>query len=192
LSRDIDSTTETYVAMKFYLDNWRWQGVPFYLRTGKRMHEKQSSIIIQFKSVPHSQFSYGSEGMTPNRLIINIQPTMDIKLQFMTKKPGLSLSLKPAEMIFDYNSCSTMSPEAYETLLSDALAGDPTLFMRYDQVEEAWDVIDVIQEVWKNRADADFPNYRAGSWGPKAADELLARQGHAWVSNTLNTVKEQI
>ncbi|MEN2403140.1 glucose-6-phosphate dehydrogenase [Flavobacterium sp. MC2016-06] len=187
-----DSTTETYVAMKFYLDNWRWQGVPFYLRTGKRMHEKQSSIIIQFKSVPHSQFSYGSEGMTPNRLIINIQPTMDIKLQFMTKKPGLSLSLKPAEMIFDYNSCSTMSPEAYETLLSDALAGDPTLFMRYDQVEEAWDVIDVIQEVWKNRADADFPNYRAGSWGPKAADELLARQGHAWVSNTLNTVKEQI
>ncbi|MCV9934099.1 glucose-6-phosphate dehydrogenase [Flavobacterium sp. LS1R47] len=184
-----DSNTETYVAMKIYLDNWRWQGVPFYLRTGKRMQEKQSSIIIQFKPVPHSSFSYDNQGMTPNRLIINIQPAMDIKLQFMTKKPGLSLSLQPAEMIFDYFQCSTMSPEAYETLLSDALAGDPTLFMRWDQVEQAWDAIDTIQEVWKNNAPTDFPNYKAGSWGPEAADELLARQGHAWVANTQNIVK---
>ncbi|QSB29000.1 glucose-6-phosphate dehydrogenase [Flavobacterium sp. CLA17] len=179
-----DSNTETYVAMKIYLDNWRWQGVPFYLRSGKRMQEKQSSIIIQFKPVPHSSFSYGNEGMTPNRLIINIQPAMDIKLQFMTKKPGLSLSLRPAEMVFDYFHCSTMSPEAYETLLSDALVGDPTLFMRWDQVEQAWDAIDTIQEFWKNNAPANFPNYKAGSWGPEAADELLARQGHAWVPNT--------
>jgi glucose-6-phosphate 1-dehydrogenase len=184
-----DSNTETYVAMKIYLDNWRWQGVPFYLRTGKRMQEKQSSIIIQFKPVPHSSFSYDNQGMTPNRLIINIQPAMDIKLQFMTKKPGLSLSLQPAEMIFDYFQCSTMSPEAYETLLSDALAGDPTLFMRWDQVEQAWDAIDTIQEVWKNNTPTDFPNYKAGSWGPEAADELLARQGHAWVANTQNIVK---
>lgn len=184
-----DSNTETYVAMKIYLDNWRWQGVPFYLRTGKRMQEKQSSIIIQFKPVPHSSFSYDNQGMTPNRLIINIQPAMDIKLQFMTKKPGLSLSLQPAEMIFDYFQCSTMSPEAYETLLSDALAGDPTLFMRWDQVEQAWDAIDTIQEVWKNNIPTDFPNYKAGSWGPEAADELLARQGHAWVANTQNIVK---
>lgn len=187
-----DSNTETYVAMKIYLDNWRWQGVPFYLRTGKRMQEKQSSIVIQFKPVPHSSFSYGNEGMTPNRLIINIQPSMDIKLQFMTKKPGLSLSLRPAEMVFDYFQCSTMSPEAYETLLADALAGDPTLFMRWDQVEQAWDAIDTIQEFWKNNAPANFPNYKAGSWGPEAADELLARQGHAWVSNTTTTVKEEI
>lgn len=184
-----DSNTETYVAMKIYLDNWRWQGVPFYLRTGKRMQEKQSSIIIQFKPVPHSSFSYDNQGMTPNRLIINIQPAMDIKLQFMTKKPGLSLSLQPAEMIFDYFQCSTMSPEAYETLLSDALAGDPTLFMRWDQVEQAWDAIDTIQEVWKSNIPTDFPNYKAGSWGPEAANELLARQGHAWVSNTQNIVK---
>lgn len=184
-----DSNTETYVAMKIYLDNWRWQGVPFYLRTGKRMQEKQSSIIIQFKPVPHSSFSYDNQGMTPNRLIINIQPAMDIKLQFMTKKPGLSLSLQPAEMIFDYFQCSTMSPEAYETLLSDALAGDPTLFMRWDQVEQAWDAIDTIQEVWKNNVPTDFPNYKAGSWGPEAANELLARQGHAWVSNTQNIEK---
>ncbi|TDW44598.1 glucose-6-phosphate 1-dehydrogenase [Flavobacterium sp. 270] len=187
-----DSTTETYVAMKIYLDNWRWQGVPFYLRTGKRMQEKQSSIIIQFKPVPHSTFTYGSEGMTPNRLIINIQPAMDIKLQFMTKKQGLSLALRPAEMVFDYFACSTMSPEAYETLLSDALAGDPTLFMRWDQVEQAWDAIDTIQQVWKNNAPTDFPNYKAGSWGPEAADELLARQGHAWVDNTSHVVNEKI
>ncbi|MEO8535261.1 MAG: glucose-6-phosphate dehydrogenase [Flavobacterium sp.] len=187
-----DSKTETYVAMKMYLDNWRWQGVPFYMRSGKRMQEKQSSIIIQFKPVPHSSFSYGNEGMTPNRLIINIQPAMDIKLQFMTKKPGLSLSLRPAEMVFDYFQCSTMSPEAYETLLSDALAGDPTLFMRWDQVEQAWDAIDTIQEVWKNNPPADFPNYKAGSWGPEAADELLARQGHAWVPNTSTTENEKV
>ena len=179
-----DSNTETYVAMKIYLDNWRWQGIPFYLRSGKRMEEKQSSIIIQFKPVPHSSFSYGKEGMTPNRLIINIQPSMDIKLQFMTKKPGLSMSLRPAEMVFDYFACSTMSPEAYETLLADALLGDPTLFMRWDQVEEAWDAIDTIQQVWKTTAPKNFPNYKAGSWGPEEADELLARQGHAWIPNT--------
>jgi glucose-6-phosphate 1-dehydrogenase len=187
-----DSNTETYVAMKVYLDNWRWQGIPFYLRTGKRMEERQSSIIIQFKPVPHSSFSYGKEGMTPNRLIINIQPAMDIKLQFMTKKPGLSLSLRPAEMVFDYFACSTMSPEAYETLIADALTGDPTLFMRWDQVEQAWDAIDTIQQVWKTTAPANFPNYKAGSWGPEAADELLARQGHAWIPNIQNNIKEVV
>ncbi|WP_291099791.1 MULTISPECIES: glucose-6-phosphate dehydrogenase [unclassified Flavobacterium] len=178
-----NSTTETFTAMKFYLDNWRWQGVPFYVRTGKRMQEKQSSIIIQFKAVPHSTFSNGTDGLTPNRLIINIQPAMDIKLQFMTKKPGLSLSLKPAEMIFDYFSCSTQSPEAYETLLLDALLGDPTLFMRSDQVEEAWDVVDTIQQAWENDELLSFHKYEAGSWGPQAADDLLARQGHFWASN---------
>lgn len=178
-----NSTTETFTAMKFYLDNWRWQGVPFYVRTGKRMQEKQSSIIIQFKAVPHSTFSNGTDGLTPNRLIINIQPAMDIKLQFMTKKPGLSLSLKPAEMVFDYFSCSTQSPEAYETLLLDALLGDPTLFMRSDQVEEAWDVVNTIQQAWENDKLLSFHKYEAGSWGPQAADDLLARQGHFWASN---------
>ncbi|MBC7389604.1 MAG: glucose-6-phosphate dehydrogenase, partial [Opitutaceae bacterium] len=183
---DANSNTETFVAMKFYLDNWRWQGVPFYVRTGKRMQEKQSTIVIQFKPVPHSTFSFGKEGMMPNRLIINIQPAMDIRLQFMTKKPGLSLSLKPAEMVFDYFSCSTQSPEAYETLLLDALQGDPTLFMRSDQVEEAWDVVTTIQEAWKNDKSSGLHKYKAGSWGPDAANELLARQGHSWASNTLN------
>jgi glucose-6-phosphate 1-dehydrogenase len=183
---DVNSNTETFVAMKFYLDNWRWQGVPFYVRTGKRMQEKQSSIVIQFQPVPHSTFSFGKEGMMPNRLIINIQPAMDIRLQFMTKKPGLSLSLKPAEMVFDYFSCSTQSPEAYETLLLDALLGDPTLFMRSDQVEEAWDVVTTIQEAWENDKSLSLDKYEAGSWGPKSANALLARQGHSWASNTLN------
>jgi glucose-6-phosphate 1-dehydrogenase len=188
----INSATETFVAMKFYLDNTRWQDVPFYVRTGKRLQEKQSSIVIQFKEVPHSTFSFGKSALLPNRLIINIQPAMDIRLQFMTKKPGLSLSLKPAEMVFDNFSCSTQSPEAYETLLLDALAGDPTLFMRSDQVEEAWDVVKTIQEAWENDETLILNKYQAGSWGPEAADELLARQGHAWISNTYNEVKEKV
>lgn len=187
-----NSATETFVAMKFYLDNWRWQGVPFYVRTGKRMKEKQSSVVIQFRPVPHSTFSFGKEGLMPNRLIINIQPAMDIRLQFMTKKPGLSLSLKPAEMVFDYFSCSAKSPEAYETLILDALLGDPTLFMRSDQVEEAWDVVTTIQQAWENDKFLNLHKYEAGSWGPQQADALLARQGHAWISNTCNEVKEKV
>lgn len=186
-----NSSTETFVAMKFYLDNWRWQGVPFYVRTGKRMKEKQSSIVIQFRPVPHATFAFGKDGMAPNRLIINIQPTMDIRLQFMTKKPGLSLALKPAQMVFDYFSCSTDAPEAYETLLLDALSGDPTLFMRSDQVEEAWDVVTTIQEAWENDPYQNMYKYEAGSWGPEAADELLARQGHTWVADTSGDIKKK-
>jgi len=187
-----NSITETFVAMKFYLDNWRWQGVPFYVRTGKKMKEKQSSVVIQFKPVPHSTFSFGKESMMPNRLIINIQPAMDIRLQFMTKKQGLTLALKPAEMVFDYFSCTTQAPEAYETLLLDALQGDPSLFMRSDQVEEAWDVVTTIQEAWVNDKFSSLHNYDAGSWGPEAANELLARQGHYWASNTLHAEEEKM
>ncbi|MGV3639044.1 MAG: glucose-6-phosphate dehydrogenase, partial [Adhaeribacter sp.] len=139
---DPKSGTETYAAIKFYLDNWRWQGVPFYLRTGKRMQQKNSSITVQFRQVPHFTFpSTMSENILPNRLTINIQPQMDIRLRFMAKKTGLSMSLTPAEMVFDFNDHSTHLPEAYETLLLDAIQGDATLFMRSDQVEAAWDVI---------------------------------------------------
>lgn len=135
-----DSNTETFAAIKFYLDNHRWENVPFYVRTGKRMKEKHSYITIQFKPLPHSTFSESTSPLSANRLIINIQPQMDIRLQFMSK-PGLSLELKPVEMIFDNFACQTDTPEAYETLLLEALAGDLTLFMRSDQVEEAWDVV---------------------------------------------------
>ncbi|MCQ9633949.1 glucose-6-phosphate dehydrogenase [Chryseobacterium sp. WG14] len=175
-----DSNTETFAAIKFYLDNERWQDVPFYVRTGKKMKEKHSYITIQFKPLPHSTFS-GSHLLSANRLIINIQPMMDIRLQFMTKKPGLSLVLQPVEMIFDYFACQEDTPEAYETLLLDALLGDLTLFMRSDQVEEAWDVVKTIQEAWENNKDSSFPNYSAGSWGPEESFALVERQGHSWV-----------
>ena len=178
------SNTETYAAVQLYIDNWRWQGVPIYLRTGKRMQEKTSSITIQFRPVPHSTFSPTQAGnLMPNRLTINIQPTMDIRLRFTAKKQGLEMSLNPAEMVFDYDTCSTQTPEAYETLLLDAMRGDATLYMRSDQVEEAWDVITPILEAWESRDSLDFPNYAAGTWGPESAEALIARQGHVWALN---------
>lgn len=176
-----DSNTETFAAVKFYLDNERWQDVPFYVRTGKKMQEKHSYITIQFKPLPHSTFSESSQLLSANRLIINIQPLMDIRLQFMAKQPGLSLVLKPVEMIFDNFACQEDTPEAYETLLLDALIGDLTLFMRSDQVEEAWDVVKTIQETWEGRKDSSFPDYEAGSWGPEDSFALVERQGHSWV-----------
>lgn len=186
---DKESNIETFAAIEYYLDNERWQNVPFYLRTGKRMKEKQSYVSILFKSIPSNNFP-GTENMLANRLIINIQPTMDIRLQFMTKKPGLSMVLKPGEMVFDYNDCSSAdSPEAYETLLLDALLGDPTLFMRSDQVEEAWDVVASIQDVWENETAPDFPNYVAGSLGPEASDLLQTKQGYKWLPNTIEKRK---
>ncbi|WP_207430381.1 glucose-6-phosphate dehydrogenase [Sabulibacter ruber] len=182
---DPQSNTETYAAIKFYLDNWRWQGVPFYLRTGKRMQEKTSSITIQFRPVPHSTFSATmSENLLPNRLTINIQPQMDIRLRFTAKRTGLEMELTPAEMVFDYDTCSTQTPEAYETLLLDALQGDATLFMRSDQVEAAWEVITPILETWESRTPLEFPNYSAGMWGPENAEALIAREGHTWAVST--------
>ncbi|NII27662.1 glucose-6-phosphate dehydrogenase [Pseudoflavitalea sp. X16] len=178
------SNTETYVAIKFYLDNWRWQGVPFYVRTGKRMPEKTSSITIQFQPIPHSSFPETLyDSVTPNRLIINIQPQMDIRLRFTAKRQGLEMNLNPVEMVFDYDSCSTQTPEAYETLLLDALQGDATLFMRSDQVLIAWDVVTPILESWESHNSLDFPNYSAGMWGPENAEALIARQGHTWASH---------
>ena len=182
---DPNSNTETFAALKLYLDNWRWQDVPFYLRTGKRMQEKASSITIQFRPVPHSTFPDSqSDSLIANRLTISIQPQMDIRLRFITKRPGLEMNLQPSEMIFDYDKCSTQSPEAYETLLLDAMRGDATLFMRSDQVEEAWDVITPVLETWESRTSLDFPNYAAGSWGPENSEALIARQGHVWAINT--------
>ncbi|WP_215225811.1 glucose-6-phosphate dehydrogenase [Echinicola shivajiensis] len=181
---DPKSGTETYAAIKFYLDNWRWQGVPFYLRTGKRMPVKTSSVTIQFRPVPHSTFSKEQgDSVMPNRLTINLQPQMDIRLRFTVKQHGLEMNLNQADMIYDYDACSTQTPEAYETLLLDAMRGDPTLFMRSDQVEEAWDVIDSILDVWENRPSLDFPNYAAGAWGPENAEALIAKDGHVWATN---------
>ncbi len=179
-----NSKTETYAAVKFHLDNWRWQGVPFYLRTGKRLQEKVSSITVQFRPVPHLTFpSVHSDSISPNRLTINIQPQMDIRLRFTAKEPGLEMALNPVEMVFDY-SCSKQAPEAYETLLLDAMQGDATLFMRSDQVEIAWDVITPILETWESRPSLEFPNYSAGMWGPENAEALIARDAHTWAVTT--------
>lgn len=176
------SNKETFAAVKFYLDNWRWQGVPFYLRTGKRMNETNSVITIQFRPVPHQSFPPEATGnWEPNRLILNIQPHMAIRLRFQAKRPGLEMLLSPVEMQFNYNDTySSGAPEAYETLLLDIMQGDSTLFMRADQVEAAWEILMPIIKSWEANP-ASFPNYAAGMQGPEDAEALIAKDGHNWI-----------
>lgn len=179
---DPNSNTETYAALKLYVDNWRWQGVPFYLRTGKRLFKSASHITIQFREVPHNIFN-SNEGNTPkkNRLIISIQPDMGIRFQLQSKIPGLEMNLNTMNMVFDYSGITkSESPEAYETLLLDIISGDQTLFMRADQVEAAWELIMPVLNFWENNKTADFPNYPADSWGPENAEALIAQDGYHW------------
>ncbi|MGB3617479.1 MAG: glucose-6-phosphate dehydrogenase [Catalinimonas sp.] len=176
------SNTETYVAMKLHVDNWRWQGVPFYLRTGKQMPAKTSLISLKFRPVPHFAFpAEATESWHDNRLIINIHEG-SIRLRFQSKRPGLHMSLTPVDMVFDYADSygDAPSPEAYETLLLDAMTGNASLFMRADQVEKAWALMMPIMDAWSNNAPPAFPNYAAGTWGPEAAERLLARDGRHW------------
>ncbi|SYZ72256.1 Glucose-6-phosphate 1-dehydrogenase [Candidatus Zixiibacteriota bacterium] len=183
-----DSSTETFAALKLFIDNWRWQGVPFYLRTGKRLRDTVSMIAIQFKPIPHQAFPPEAiEAWQPNRLIISIQPRKKILLRFQTKRPGLRMILNPVDMQFNYSdSYSQDTPDAYETLLLDVLLGDQTLFMRHDQIEAAWKIIDPITKVWDVSAPPDFPDYPAGSWGPEEAQALIAQDGHTWLSLPLD------
>ncbi len=176
------SKTETYAALKLFVDNWRWQGVPFYLRTGKRLVKQVSEVAIQFRSVPHESFPDESrDDWNPSRLVLSIQPQEGIVMGFQAKVPGPRMLLRPVEMRFNYqDSFSVPSPDAYETLLSDVINHDPTLFMRTDQVEAAWQIMMPVLKAWAESNPGDFPNYTAGSWGPQAADELLAREGHSW------------
>ncbi len=176
------SSTETFAALKLFVDNWRWQGVPFYLRTGKRLTCQFSEVAIQFRTVPHRSFPPESgHDWHPSRLILSIQPEEGIVLGFQAKYPGPKMLLRPVEMRFGYQeSFAVPSPDAYETLLWDVMNNDPTLFMRADQVEAAWQILMPVLEVWANTRPGHFPNYAAGSWGPKAADELVARDGHEW------------
>jgi glucose-6-phosphate 1-dehydrogenase len=177
------SKTETFAAIKLFIDNWRWQGVPFYLRTGKRMNEAISVITIQFRPVPHQSFPHESmDNWESNRLILNIQPNMGIRLRFQSKKPGLKMLLNPVNMLFDYySSYATVAPEAYETLLYDIIIGDATLFMRADQVEAAWSILMPIIESWESNTTTGFPNYSIGTQGPEDAEALIARDGHTWI-----------
>jgi len=177
-----DSKTETFVALKMWIDNWRWHGVPFFLRTGKRMPRKQSFILIQFSPVPHKAFT-DNEGkqLEPNKLLIHIQPESDIRLYFYAKQPGLSMSLNHVDMRFDYHSnFEESTPEAYETLLLDAMVGNPALYMRADQVEKAWELIMPVLEYWESSSLNESNMYGPGSWGPAAAEQLLFQEGRTW------------
>jgi glucose-6-phosphate 1-dehydrogenase len=178
-----DSHTETFAALKLFIDNWRWQGVPFYLRTGKRLPARASQVAITFRPAPNQPFPATSvENWQPNRLFINIQPEESILVGFQAKRPGPTMHLSPVDMHFCYNEAFKMaSPEAYETLLLDVIVGDATLFMRADQVEAAWSLIMPILDVWESVPPSDFPNYSAGTWGPEAASTLIARDGRSWV-----------
>jgi glucose-6-phosphate 1-dehydrogenase len=181
---DPHSPVDTFVAAKFFIDNWRWQNVPFYVRTGKHMHEKTTLITIQFKDAPQYAFpAEAAETWRPNRLIFTIQPHSDIRLRFQAKRPGPVMVLNPVDMVFNYaDAYDGEEPEAYETLLEDVIEGNPTLFMRADQVEAAWKVITPILETWQKRPPVDFPNYAPDSWGPEDAEALIARDGRNWVT----------
>jgi glucose-6-phosphate 1-dehydrogenase len=179
---DPNSQTDTYAAVTFFVDNWRWAGIPFYLRSGKRLPKRVTDIAIHFNEAPHSPFSDGalSDAARPNLLIIRIQPEEGISLRFLSKQPGSGMQLRPVSMDFNYGSSfGERSPSAYETLLLDAMIGDPTLYTRQDMVEASWAAVEPILEAWRNTT-FDFPNYAAGTWGPAAADEMLERQGHRW------------
>lgn len=180
-----NSNVETFAAVKFYIDNWRWHRIPFYARTGKYMHQKTSVINIQFRPAPHYAFPHeAAETWRPNRLTISIQPEMDIRLRFQAKRPGQSMTLNPVDMIFSYKDVyeTEHEPEAYETLLLDVIEGNPAQFMRADQVEAAWQVVMPIIEAWEQRPPIDFPNYAPDSWGPEDAEALIARDGHNWIT----------
>jgi glucose-6-phosphate 1-dehydrogenase len=182
-----DSATETFVALKLFIDNWRWQDVPFYLRTGKRLPARVSEVSVQFRPVPHRSFpATALLNWQPNRLAVRIQPDEGMLLRFQAKQPGPTLHLRPVDMRFSYQEAfQTPAPEAYETLLLDVMLGDATLFMRADQVEAAWSVVDPILKSWEALPPPDFPNYSAGTWGPKEAEALLAADGKEWLLPTI-------
>jgi glucose-6-phosphate 1-dehydrogenase len=179
---DPASQTETYVALKLEVENWRWAGVPFYLRTGKRLPKRMSEIAIQFKAAPLMLFRDElSSAVEANILAIKIQPDEGITLKFNSKVPGQVNQIRPVTMDFRYGSAfGVSSPEAYERLLLDCMLGDGTLFTRRDEVEASWSLITPIHQGWEAGPPQPFPNYEAGSWGPKEADELLARDGREW------------
>ncbi len=174
-----DSTTETFVALKLEVDNWRWADVPFYLRTGKRLAEQTTEIAIQFKQAPHMVFR--GKNVEPNWLVLNIQPDEGISLSFGAKPPGANLDIHPVRMDFQYREFfGPSSRDAYSALLNDCMRGDATLFDRADSVEAAWALIDPIRQAWNQMAPPAFPNYASGSWGPREAIDLLDYDGHHW------------
>jgi len=178
---DPASETETFIAARLTVDDWRWSGVPFYLRMGKRLPKRATEIAIQFKEVPHKLFKDSATDPEANLLAMRIQPDEGIMLRFGAKVPGLGIDVRNVTMDFTYGSAFQVdSPDAYETLILDVLLGDASLFTRADEVEEAWSIVDPIISSWAEMPAPNFPNYEAGTWGPEAADDLLAREGRRW------------
>ena len=177
-----DSNVETYVALKLFVDNWRWSGVPFYLRTGKNLPTSASEVRIQFRPTPHVLFAAQcGQKLDANSLTIRLQPNEGITLHFNGKVPGTSVAVRPVRMHFSYDSeFGAYTPEAYERLLLEAMAGDATLFIRRDEVETAWQIVDNIRQAWGQEPLSNREFYAAGTWGPVAADDLLAQLGHTW------------
>jgi len=174
------SITETFVAAKLFVDNWRWADTPFYVRMGKRLARRETTIAIQFKRAPHPPFEDGGEGLRPNVLLIHVQPNEGVSLAIGAKVPGAGMTIRTVHMDFLYGGAFREGlPDAYERLILDAMLGDATLFTRSDEIEEQWALVDAIVAFWK-RDRPSFPNYAAGTWGPAAADELLHRDGRSW------------
>lgn len=181
----VDSAIETYAALRLDIDNLRWAGVPFYLRSGKRLATRATEIVVQFKSAPHTPFNLSASSggaVRPNTLVASISPHERVVLQVQGKLPGQEMRLQPIDLDYCYvhDPQATESPSAYEHLLLDALRGDPTFFARADEVEAAWAIVEPVIERWATQGAAALPDYRAGSSGPSAADELLARAGRRW------------
>jgi glucose-6-phosphate 1-dehydrogenase len=175
------SMTETYVAAKLYVDNWRWADTPFYVRMGKRLSRRETTIAIEFKRAPHPPFEeVSAEGLRPNVLLVHVQPDEGVSLAIGAKVPGQGMTIRTVHMDFLYGGAfRTGLPEAYERLILDAMRGDATLFTRIDEVEEQWSLVDAIVAPWARDRPA-FPNYPAGTWGPPSAEELLKRDGRSW------------
>jgi len=176
-----DSITDTYIAAKLYVDNWRWADTPFYVRAAKRLARRETTIAIQFQRAPHPPFAeIAGDGLRPNVLLIHVQPDEGVSLAIGAKVPGAGMSIRTVHMDFLYGGAfRTELPEAYERLILDAMLGDATLFTRADEVEEQWALVDSVVAAWK-RDRPSFPNYAAGTWGPRTADELLHRDGRSW------------
>jgi glucose-6-phosphate 1-dehydrogenase len=176
------SNVETFVALKLFIDNWRWSGVPFYLRTGKALSRSASEVRVQFRPPPTVLFAARcGPRLDANSLTLRLQPHEGISLRVNGKVPGTNFELRPVRMHFSYDTeFGAYTPEAYERLLLEALEGDPALFIRRDEVEVAWSIVDQIRSSWGKTPLTESEFYSAGSWGPKAADELLAAKGHAW------------
>ncbi|MGZ3809928.1 MAG: glucose-6-phosphate dehydrogenase, partial [Bacteriovorax sp.] len=189
---DPNSMTETFAALKLYVDNWRWQDIPFYLRTGKRLPKQVAEVSIQFRSVPHQTFPGETHEMcVPNNLIIRIQPEESIVLRFQVKRPGTHFELHPVNMRFCYSEFfPDRSPSAYETLLLDIINGDGTLFVSAEREKAAWSILTPILDEWSTHLPSDFPNYADGSWGPRSSEDLIERDGRKWLL-TSSSLEEQ-